>query len=72
MMGDYLFSRFSDDPGPPRKQHINEEKVAQQFHSMSISADRKPVGFGFAASNQGAKNSSVNEMWTHFHQLEDK
>ncbi|KAF6037396.1 hypothetical protein EB796_004310 [Bugula neritina] len=50
--------RFSDDP--PCKIHVDEQRMAQQFHSMSLQQDK---------SKSANSNSS---MWDHFYELENR
>ena len=58
--------RYTDDP--PCKVRINEEKVAHQFHCMSLCADKEP-----STMNETTNSSnSVSAMWARFHELENQ
>jgi len=72
---------YKDDP--PCKVHVNEEKVAQQFRSMSLNPSKTvppktQQGIGKQAPSTGATENSVqcsmtmDAMWQRFHALENK
>ncbi|XP_067933857.1 uncharacterized protein [Watersipora subatra] len=59
--------RFLDDP--PCKMRINEEKVAQQFHNMSLFSDVQASTSNVMPETDAG---TVSAMWDHYHNLEQK
>ena len=73
-----LCCRFYKDD-PPCKVHVNEEKLAQQFRSMSLNSS-KTAAYNKLQQSQstGTPENSIqcsttmDAMWQRFHELENK
>ena len=73
-----LCCRFYKDD-PPCKVHVNEEKVAQQFRSMSLNSSKTAANNKLQQSQStGTPENSIqcsttmDAMWQRFHELENK